>query len=324
MMKKRIINPFFLVLNLFFSLSFSCVFAQIDTKIDRNHIKIGEPIQLSISIPFEKDIKIKFPVLNDTLSYHIEILDQKIDTLIDKNNTKIIHQLQITSFDPGDFLIRSLPVVINNDTLLTHSFEIQLDEVELDSANTIGFPIKPIMNEEFTWKDYWNQYWAFIVGAFLAFLLAILLLYYYFYMKKGQARLLKKQKTPYEEAKGALKALDQQKLLAKSAYYLFYSELSYIVRRYLGRVYEFSSLELLSDDLIEYLKIQTTLEAEDILHLKQFLYDSDLVKYAKAIPEEEKHEFYRKWIGELVEKIKPIETETEYSLKPNEKIRKIR
>lgn len=316
---KKQISAF---LSFLLCLGFTWSFAQIHTKIDRKHIKIGEPIVLSIHIPHNKNQNIQLPQIKDTLSYHIEILEQKTDSL--SKNNELIHQIKITSFDSGDFLVRSLPVIINNDTLLTQSFAIKVEEVIIDSTNLIGYPIKPIMEEELSWKDYWNQYKNFILGVLLVFLILVLL-YSLFIKKRKELHSSRKIKSPYEEANDSLKELDEQDYLNNLKYYSFYSDLSFILRKYLGRVYAFSSLELLSDDLIEYLKSKTDLRSKDIDNLKRFLHDSDLAKYAKTIPDKDKHNFYRNWAGELIERINAAEIETamEYDLKANEENRKI-
>jgi len=301
-------------------------FAQIDTKIDTAKIKIGEPIQYHFSIPFNKNDKITLPELKDTLSYHIEILEQKTDTLIKGEQKNIVQYLTLSCYDPGDFLIRSLPIVVNSDTLLTKSFQIQVIDVEIDSANLTGFPIKPIMEEEYTWVDYWDKYWVYLLIGALVFLILLIVAILFLRSKKGNRGKSKKVLTPYEEAINGLKSIDKKKYLEKGQIYPFYSEMSYLIRNYLGRIYHFSSLELLSDDLVGYFNRTTHLEKDEIEKLKQFLFDSDLVKFAKAVLEEEKHEFYRKWAEELIEKTKPLELEDEtvQEILPNEKYRKIK
>ena len=300
-------------------------FGQIDTKIDTAHIKIGEPIQYTLTVPIHDKSEIKLPELKDTLSFHIEILNQKIDTVFEGEKKNLVQHLTLTSFDPGNFLIRSLPVVVDEDTLLSHSFQIMVDEVKIDSANLAGFPIKPIMEEEYTWKDYWDKYWIYFAVGALIFLILLIVAILFLRDKKRKDILAQTPKTPYDEAKVALKALDKKNYLAKEQFNPYYSELSYVLRRYLGRVFHFSSLELLSDDLIDYFRKSTHLEKSEVDNLKQFLYDSDLAKYAKAVPEKEKHGFYRKWVEELIEKTKPLELEDEtvQELRPNEKYRKI-
>ncbi len=301
-------------------------FGQINTEIDTTHIKIGEPIQYKLTVPINSKDNIQLPQHKDTLSFHIEILDQKTDTIIEGEKKKLVQHLSITSFDSGEFLIRSFPVVINGDTILSRSFQIKVDDVEIDSANLSGFPIKPIMEDEYTWKDYWDKYWVYVVAGALVFIALLIVAILFLRDKKRRDEKQYIIKTPYEEAIESLKNIDRKKYLEKGQVYPFYSELSYTLRRYVGRVYNFSSLELLSDDLVDYFRKSTDLEKEDLEKLRQFLYDSDLVKFAKSEPDEHTHAFYRKWTEDLIEKIKPmdLEDETVQEIKPNEKFRKIR
>lgn len=321
--KRNLWYGILIVLFLIFS---SISFGQISTEIDTAHIKIGEPIQYKLTVPVHPNDHVTLPQHRDTLSFHIEILDQKTDTISAGNTKKVVQQLSITSFDAGDFLIRSFPVVINGDTLLSRSFQIRVEDVEIDSANLGGFPIKPIMEEQYTWVDYVEKYWIYLAAGALIFIALLIVAILFLRSKKRKEEKSRIVKTPYEEAIGALRNIDKKKYLEKDQVYPFYSELSYTVRRYVGRIYDFSSLELLSDDLIDYFRKTTHLEKEDVEKLKEFLYDSDLVKFAKAEPDEQKHIFYRKWAEDLIEKTKPLELEDDSveELKPNEKFRKIR
>lgn len=301
-------------------------FGQIDTRIDTAHIKIGEPIQYTLTVPIHDKSEIKLPELKDTLSFHIEILNQKIDTVFEGEKKNLVQHLTLTSFDPGNFLIRSLPVVVDEDTLLSHSFQIMVDEVKIDSANLAGFPIKTIMEEEYTWRDYWDKYWMYFAVGALVFLALLIVAILFLRDKKRKEIGTKTIKTPYEEAKDALKNLDKKKYLTKGQINPYYSELSFVLRRYLGKVFHFSSLELLSDDLVDHFQKTTHLDKNQIDQLKAFLFESDLVKFAKAVPDENRHEFYRKWVEDLIEKIKPMELEDEtiQELRPNEKYRKLK
>ncbi len=291
------------------------VLAQIDTKIDTAHIKIGEPIEYKLSVDIKNDSEIILPELKDTLSKHIEILDQKTDTVTENGQKKLVRKLTLTAFDPGDYLIRSQAVVIGKDTLLSHAYEIRVDDVVIDSANLQGFPIKPIMEESYTWLEYLKKYRmtiAFIVLTLIA-LIAIWLVFKSFKNKKQNKKYI--QKTPYQEAIDALKILDDKKYISKRQFKSYYSDLSFVLRKYLGRVFEFSSLELLSDDLVNHFKNTGQFDDKELAKLKEFLFDSDLAKYAKSVPEEHKHEMYRNWVGDLIEKLKPVEKEDENDAK---------
>lgn len=285
--------------------------AQIDTKIDTTQIKIGEPIEYSLTVALGPEDQIILPELRDTMSYHIEILEQQTDTLFQNNSKFLRKKLKVTSYDEGDFLIRSLPVIINSDTLLSHAFEISVEGVIIDSANLQGFPIKPIMDEKLNFRDYWNLYGIYAVAGILILggVLTALLLW----MKKRREEKLRSliPKSPYEEAIDSLVELDKTGYLNQGKIQAFYTELSFILRRYLGRAFGFSSLELLSDDLLDYLKNTGTLTVSQRKGLKDFLYDSDLAKFAKTIPSVQKNELYREWVEQLVEDTRPSETEEE-------------
>src|SRR5690606_28102316 len=258
----------FRLLTFFFLLVSVSGIGQIKTEIDRTQIKIGEPIHYKLTVLVNSKDKIILPTVKDTLSFHVEVLEQKIDTVLNGEKKEFVQRLTLTSFDPGEFLIRSLPIVINLDTLLSNSFQIQVEDVEIDSANLQGFPIKPIMEEEYTWKDYWNQYWIYIVAGILVLLALLLIAILFLRDKKRKDQKSYVVKTPYEEAKDALKNLDKKKYLEKGQINPYYSELSYLLRKYLGRVYHFSSLELLSDDLVEHFKQTKELDETDTQKLR--------------------------------------------------------
>lgn len=294
----------FLLGSLFFS---SLGFAQeLDAKIDTTKIKIGEPVRLIYSIDFAKGDKIQFQSLKDTLSHHIEIIDQKIDTVIEGENKKIVHQLDLTSYDAGEYFIPTIPVEKNGHVLRTPSFQIEVQDVEVDTAQAKVHPIKPIMTVEYSLRDYWNKYWIYGITALILFIIALVLIILFIRSKSRNLKNLE-PKTPYEEMITGLKSLDAKKYLKRGEQREYYTQLSFILRRYIGKVYHFSALEILSDDLAQTIENREDIVAEDKHLFRKFLSDSDLVKFAKQELDEEKNVKYRTWVGEFVERIKPLD-----------------
>lgn len=282
-------------------------FAQeLDAKIDTTKIKIGEPVRLTYSIDFNKGDKIQFQSLKDTLSYHIEIIDQKIDTVMEGEKKKIVHQLDLTSYDPGEYFIPTIPVEKNGEVFRTPSFQIDVQDVEVDTAQAKVHPIKPIMSVEYTMRDYWNKYWIYGIVALVLFIIALVLIVLFI---RSKSRNLKNNepKTPYEEMVLGLKSLDAKKYLNRGEQREYYTQLSFILRRYIGKVYHFSALEILSDDLAKTIENREDVITEDKQTFRKFLFDSDLVKFAKQELNEEKNTTYRTWVGEFVERIKPLD-----------------
>lgn len=298
-MKKLLLLASLFILS---SFSFS---QELETKIDTSKIKIGEPVRLTYKVNFKKGDNIQFQNLRDTLSHHIEIIDQKLDTVMQGEKKVIVHQLDVTAYDAGEFLIRSIPVNINGEKFKTKSFQIEVQDVEVDTTQGKVHPIKPVMNEEYTISDYWNKYWIYGITAFILFIIALVLVVLYIRSKSRNLNNTK-PKTPYEEVMDALKSLDAKKYLKRGEQKEYYTQLSFILRRYIGKVYAVNALELLSDDLYQYVAQKEDILTEDKNRFKQFLFDADLAKFAKQEFEEQKNQSYRKWMGEFVERIKPL------------------
>ncbi len=302
-----------LLLVSFFFLQFS--FAQeITPKLDRTTIKIGEPIQYEVKIDYKEGDKIVFPTISDSLNYHIEVLGKKLDTIKTDGKSEIVQHLQLTGYNVGKFSIPSLSIQKNGENLTTKKLEIEIQDIAVDTTKNAIFPIKPVMEEEYSIGDYWNKYWLYGIIALILFIIAIVLVVLYI---RAKSKLSGKDlyKTPYDEAKTSLKALDAKKYLKRGEQKEYYTQLSFIVRRYLGRVYNFSALEILSDDLVKYISTKQDILPEDIQKFKQFLYDADLVKFAKQQFDDSTNNIYRNWIEEFVERTKPLEIPENADLK---------
>lgn len=294
-----------LLLVSFFILQFS--FAQeITPKLDRTTIKIGEPIKYEVKIDFKEGDKIVFPTITDSLNYHIEVLDQKLDTVKTDGQSEIVQHLELTGYDAGKFNIPSFIIQKNGKDLTTKQLEIEIQDIAVDTTKNAIFPIKPVMEEQYSIRDYWNKYWLYGIIALVLFIIGIVLLVLYV-RAKSKLSGSTIYKTPYDEAKASLKALDAKKYLKRGEQKEYYTQLSFIVRRYLGRVYNFSALEILSDDLVKYIATKPDILPEDTQKFKQFLFDADLVKFAKQEFDESTNKTHRNWVDEFVERVKPLE-----------------
>lgn len=296
---------------------FQFSFAQeIIPTLDRTTIKVGEPIKYEAKVDYKKGDKIMFPSITDSLSHHISVLDNKLDTISKNGKSEIIQRLELTSFDAGKFSIPSFIIQKNGRDFKTKSLEINVNDVTIDTTKNAIFPIKNVMGEELSIGDYWNRYWLYGIIALILFIVAIILVVLYIRSKSNLPT--SSYKTPYEEVKASLKALDAKKYLKRGEQKEYYTQLSLILRKYLGRVYNFSALEILSDDLVKIIAQKEDILPEDVQEFKRFLFDSDLVKFAKQNIENSKSEIYRKWIGEFIERIKPLDIPQNEDLKKDQ------
>lgn len=290
-----------------FFFSFCMAFAQLQSRIDTARIKIGEPIKLQFQLPIQPNDHVVMPTFGDSLSYHIEILHHQLDTLADSDGKKTLQQtLEITSFEPGQFLIKPIKIIKNNDTLRTKSFQIYVLDVNVDTENPQLAPNKPIMEEYYTWKDYWNRYWVYGIIALVLFIIAIVLVILYIRSKsKGLKPIIKK--TPFDEMMDELKSIDKKKYLERNEQKEFYSRLSFALKNYIGRLYNFHGTELLTDELVNEVAKKEEVDEKDVQQLNRFLADADLVKFAKQTFDVSIGLSYREWIEKFVQRLKPIE-----------------
>ena len=311
---------------LFLMVNFGVLNAQIETRLDPQVILIGDTASLQITITADARQKIILPQVGDSINNYIEITNKKTDSLKRGNNLNIIQNYTITCFEPGEFLVNALPYSIDGKIIQSTSQILVVQDLEVDADATKMFPIKPIMPEDITlWEKYKKYFWYFVIALILAFITG-LIIWLYFKEKKNKKYVSTPLLPPYEEALDNLRKLDKAKLLESQKYYEYYSDLSFIIRRYFTRRFEFPANALLSEDLPQALLNKDLINETESAELAEFLKDADLAKYARTTPSAEKHGKYRDWIENLIYKTRPVlEEDIPENLRQEdeEKLRKI-
>lgn len=301
--------------------------AQIETKLEPDVILIGDTASLQITVTVDASQKVILPQTGDSLNSFIEITGKKTDTLQRGNNLSLVHNLTLTCFEPGEFLVNALPVDIDGRIVQSQSQKLVVQDLVVEGDTDKIFPIKPIMPEEITfWEKYKKYFWYFVIGAVLLFI-AALIIWLYFKEKKQQKYVSTPLLPPFEEALDNLRKLDKAELVEKQKFYEYYSDLSFILRRYFTRRFDFPANALLSDDLPQTMQNKGYITTSEMKELSEFLKDADLAKYARTVPSAEKHDHYRNWVENLIYRTRPI-IEDELSdlglmAEDEEKLRKI-
>merc|ERR1711871_448329 len=115
--------------------------------------------------------------------------------------------------------------------------------------------------------------------------------YFFVYRKRGLTEAEKiAALPPYEQAKIALEKLDEKTYFDNGAIKSFYSELSFVLRKYLNEKVHGQSLESTTEELLNELKLlsrskEILLNDETLKNLELTLKRADLVKFAKSKPE---------------------------------------
>ncbi len=289
--------------------------AQVTSSIDSTKIKIGQQITFKVEVEADTTDLVVFPE-GQTFSPLEMIESYKVDTT--KNNAKyqLIKRYGLTQFDSGSYTIPKQKIIIGSKTFFTDSLRVEVSNIEVDTTKQGLYDIKPFIKVE---KSSSNR-WLIILGILLAVLLVAFLLYWFIWRKKPLSEDAKiALLPPYDRAKLALKKLDESTYLQNAELKDYYSELTFIIRKYLDeKVYD-KALESTTDELISRLNLlkdanQIELSTEDIRNLETILKRADLVKFAKSAPDIELAKLDRNTIDIEIDHVKealPEPTEEE-------------
>ena len=238
--------------------------------VDTNIIFVGQQAEIEIS----NNIKNSefWPNFNDTLVKGLEIVQSDFDTL----SEEIIQKIIITSWDSGSYYI---PPIKFSATSKSNALIINVLLLDID-ANSELKDIKGPLDDNIGWSDIWP--WLLLT---LIILLSIFTYKKYFNKKKKTVVVKKNIQTPaHVLALNALKKLENKKLINKKDIKEYYSSISEIIRRYIENRFNFPALELTTYEILDI--ITANIKKEDTISLKNILEISDLVKFAKKIPDQ--------------------------------------
>lgn len=238
--------------------------------VDTNIIFVGQQVEIVIS----NNIKNSefWPNFNDTLVNGLEIVQSDFDTL----SEEIIQKIIITSWDSGSYYI---PPVKFSATSKSNALIINVLLPNID-ANSELKDIKGPLDDNIGWSDIWP--WLVLI---LIILLSIFTYKKYFNKKKKTVVVKKNIQTPaHILALNSLKKLENKKLIDKKDIKEYYSSISEIIRRYIENRFNFPALELTTYEILNI--ITAVIKKEESITLKNILEISDLVKFAKKIPDQ--------------------------------------
>lgn len=302
----RLRSSIFGLFFMFFFLGSWVSFSQVTTEVDTTKIRIGEQINYKINVEADTLSLVVFPE-GQTFAPLEAVEALKIDTTNRKDSKYLLSRIyKLTQFDSGAYTIPRQKIIIDEKPFFTDSLKIAVNTVKIDTAKQKLYDIKPIIEVEKSKSDWWK--WFLI--AVLAIAIVAFLLYWFIWRKKP---LTKEEEIallpPYDRAKLALEKLDESEYLVRSEVKEYYSELTFIIRKYLDeKVYD-RALESTTAELISRLNLlkdgnQISLPKETIAHIESILKRADLVKFAKSAPDIELAKMDKTTIDKAVDNVK--------------------
>lgn len=279
-------------------------FAQVSSRIDTTHIRIGEQFNYEIIVDETKDVR--FPKFeSDSLNRIGVVTSHKIDSL--KN--QLIKKYTLTSFDSGQYVLPPQEIFIRDKRFLTDQVLIDVATVEVDTIKQPMYHIKEIQNEPYLFSDYLNYFWGLLV------LLAVIGVILYFVLRdKPTEEEIISRIPPFDAAKMRLKELDQKELISQNKIKPYYVELTDIVRTFIEREMNIPALESTTDELMETIidfngSSHLNIPSETLFKLKKLLKEADLVKFAKSKPLQNEIALHREDAEGIIDVLHPKKVE---------------
>jgi len=262
---------------------------------DTSAIYIGDQIHFKVTASLPGKTAVTLSSATDTLSEKVIILGKpERDTLKMADGSRaLVDNYLITSFEAGTHTIPPFYAEIaSGDTVLrfySDYSELLVSKPEIAPADTtdVIFDIVAPRKAPLTFRDILP--WVIMAG-----IMALILWLLAKYLPRNPIKRLMKPAPPAEPSHLiALRELDrlrEEQLWQKGEIKEYYSRLSEILRRYIEGRFGISSPELTTDETVRMLQRAAVLQHSEMSVIKEILSVSDMVKFAKYLPQAEIHE----------------------------------
>lgn len=254
----------------------------VSASIDSTMLMIGDQTAMHLNVTHEASEQVQLPVFGETLQDGIEIVDRSaIDTTTLPDGRLQIHQdLTLTSFKDSLFPVQPIAIASGEDTFWTDPMALNvIQPFEVDSSLAIT-DIKDIEKAPIWW-------WG-IIRWILLVLGILLLIDLGFWLWRKYEKFRKKEEEPINPEllrpadEVALEKLDEikaAKIWKDGKVKEYQTDLTDVVREYIGRRFGVQSTEKTSDETLRAMKPLIDRDLFD--RLKNMLQLADLVKFAK-------------------------------------------
>ena len=245
-------------------------------------LMIGDQTAMHLSVTQEANERVEMPVFGETLQDGIEIVNRSaVDTTtLPDGRLQLSQELTLTSFRDSLFPVAPIAVVSGGDTFWTEPMALNvIQPFEVDSSLAIT-DIKDIEKAPIYWWGIirWILLALGIIGLFIGAYYGVLWYRKHFFKEEEviEPELLR----PADEV--ALEKLDEikaQKIWKDGKVKEYQTELTDVVREYIGRRFDVQSTEKTSDETLRAMK--PLIDKELFAKLSKMLQLADLVKFAK-------------------------------------------
>ncbi len=253
----------------------------VSASIDSTMLMLGDQTDLHLQVTHEASEQVQLPAFGESRQDGIEIVDKSaVDTVkLSDGRTQLTQTLTLTSFKDSLFAIEPIAVTSGEDTFWTDPLALNVVQpFEVDSSLAIT-DIKDIERAPIWW---WGiiRWILLAIGVFGLIYLAFWLWNKYHKAYEAEEPVDPELLRPADEV--ALEKLDEikaAKIWKDGKVKEYQTELTDVVREYIGRRFEVHSTEKTSDETLREMK--PLIDKDLYARLKSMLQLADLVKFAK-------------------------------------------
>lgn len=312
-------KKFYLLFMLLLGVCFSS-HAQVSVFIDADttFLRIGEQLTITYGLQYRVDggdyVSADIPNWESESDSVIVVSQTAVDTaLLDENDPYAFQQsktLVLTSFDSANYVLPPLPVLWNGDTIYTNELSFFVNNIAVDTTQAIA-DIKPIWDVNYGLIDVLMENKFILIGLLmLPYLITGLIIWLRKRNRKEEEIVIE---NPEPEVPIHIWALEElQQLKDKKAWQVqeqkvFFSQINYVLRKYLEDRFRMKALEETSSEIMNELKYRVKDKAlfED---LYMSLNLTDMVKFAQQAPTESECVRSLELVIQLVDKTKELDT----------------
>ena len=277
----------FLIVYLFFS---ALLYSQnpnfdqdiiISTYVDTTEVKIGEELNFKIDISSKNKYNISFDEIPNFMPF--EILES-FDTDTIQDSSTFSKKYSLINFEPGEYWIPPQKIYFNQSIKYSDSLLIIVNDVEVDTLEQNLYGIKPIIPVK-------RNYQKLFISIFLIIIIGIIIYFLYrYYLLKKNKEFYKEEKSLYDLANEKLQNLNSLNPNSQIEFKEYYTILIDIFREYLESQIKIPAMESTSNELILRINLlrdsgKYDFEKSNISKLEGLFTKSDLIKFAKSLPD---------------------------------------
>ncbi|MBI1870436.1 MAG: hypothetical protein HYS07_04495 [Chlamydiae bacterium] len=258
----------------------------VDALMDKNKVFIGEEIHLTLALERPISSQVKPPAIEkytqpfEIKDFHVsekKLKGDRVRTIL----SYTFLPFQTGKFNLGPILIEYIPQGAPEEELKTQALSLEVKSLmnpKDENSDIRGAKPLLLLERHFLWL-----YLAIVIVAFLG-------VGVFFWIRKKISHPLKVLSTsisllsPSEEALKRLEELAHSDAFREARIKEVYSQLSDILRHYLGRRFFLNILEMTTFECLKELKSKK-LSSEVMNKIRDLLNEADLVKFAKYIPD---------------------------------------